>query len=67
MTRRPLHRPTQERVAAHLAGVTKTTFMQVAKVALGFETDRSPHKFYNEVNEGCDAEWGAARIIETPG
>ena len=38
MTRRPLHRPTQERVAAHLAGVTKTTFMQVAKVALGFET-----------------------------
>jgi hypothetical protein len=35
----PLHRPTQECVAAHLAGVTKTTVMQVAKVALGFETD----------------------------
>ena len=29
----------EECVAADLAGVTKTTVMQVAKVALGFETD----------------------------
>jgi hypothetical protein len=38
----PLHRPTQECVAAHLAGVTKKTLCRWSKVALGFETDRSP-------------------------